>query len=189
MLASIGTVGAPTAARWPRSFVDSFKTELIADRVWRTRSQLELAVVQNVGWSNHDWLHAALGDVPPAEFEQRDASRARSQATDRSRRSRRSPQIASRRLGLRSNAPADAKQTLRDSRPRAGVAGIHLLIRGNQPGLRRSQPGSRAMFAGRAVLARWPTAMHGIEICSHRSALILGSAATMVTVMVDRHPR
>jgi hypothetical protein len=26
------------------SFVDSFKTELIADRVWRSRSQVELAV-------------------------------------------------------------------------------------------------------------------------------------------------
>jgi putative transposase len=31
------------------SFLDSFKTELIADRVWRTRSQLELAVVEYVG--------------------------------------------------------------------------------------------------------------------------------------------
>jgi hypothetical protein len=30
------------------SFVDSFKTELIGDRVWRTRSQLELAVVEYV---------------------------------------------------------------------------------------------------------------------------------------------
>jgi hypothetical protein len=30
------------------SFVDSFKTELIADRVWRSRTQLELAVVEYV---------------------------------------------------------------------------------------------------------------------------------------------
>ena len=49
--------------------MDSFKTELIADRVWRTRSQLELAVVEYIGWFNHDRLHEALGDVPPAEFE------------------------------------------------------------------------------------------------------------------------
>jgi hypothetical protein len=28
------------------SFVDSFKTELISDRVWRTRTQLELAIVK-----------------------------------------------------------------------------------------------------------------------------------------------
>ena len=51
--------------------MDSFKTELIADRVWRNRSQLELAVVEYIGWFNHDRLHEALGDIPPAEFEQR----------------------------------------------------------------------------------------------------------------------
>lgn len=45
------------------------KTELIADRVWRTRSQLELAVVEYVGWLHFDRLHEALGDRPPAEFE------------------------------------------------------------------------------------------------------------------------
>jgi hypothetical protein len=47
----------------------TFKTELIADRVWRTRSQLELAVVEYLGWFNTDRIHQALGDVPPAEFE------------------------------------------------------------------------------------------------------------------------
>ena len=52
-----------------RSFVDSFKTELIADRVWRTRSQLELAVVEYLGWFNSARIHQALGDLPPAEFE------------------------------------------------------------------------------------------------------------------------
>jgi len=30
------------------SFVDTFKTELIRDRVWRTRTQLELAIVEYV---------------------------------------------------------------------------------------------------------------------------------------------
>ena len=39
------------------SFVDSFKTELIADRVWRTRAQLELAIVEYISWFNHDRLH------------------------------------------------------------------------------------------------------------------------------------
>jgi hypothetical protein len=28
--------------------VDSFKTELIADRVWHTRSQLELAIIEYI---------------------------------------------------------------------------------------------------------------------------------------------
>jgi transposase InsO family protein len=34
------------------SFVDTLKTELIRDRVWRTRSQLELAIVEYLGWSS-----------------------------------------------------------------------------------------------------------------------------------------
>jgi transposase InsO family protein len=49
--------------------VDSFKTELISDRVWRTRARLELAVVEYIGWCNHARLHESLGDLPPAEFE------------------------------------------------------------------------------------------------------------------------
>ncbi len=55
--------------RVAESFVDSFKTELIADRVWRSRSQLELAVVEYIGWFNDSRLHQALGDLPPSEFE------------------------------------------------------------------------------------------------------------------------
>jgi putative transposase len=51
------------------SFVDTFKTELVADRSWRTRSQLELAVVEYVSWFNHERLHESLGDVSPVEFE------------------------------------------------------------------------------------------------------------------------
>jgi hypothetical protein len=51
------------------SFVDSFKTELIADRVWRTRSQLELAVVEYVAWFNTSRLHSALGYRTPDEVE------------------------------------------------------------------------------------------------------------------------
>lgn len=51
--------------------MDSYKTELIADRVWRTRSQLELATVEWVAWFNNQRLHEALGDIPPIEFEQR----------------------------------------------------------------------------------------------------------------------
>jgi hypothetical protein len=51
------------------SFVDSFKTELIADRVWRTRTQLELAVVEYIGWFNTGRLHSALGYHTPTEYE------------------------------------------------------------------------------------------------------------------------
>jgi putative transposase len=69
VLASVGSVGDAYDNALAKSFVDSFKTELIADRVWRTRSQLELAIVEYVGWFNHERLHQSLGDLPPAEFE------------------------------------------------------------------------------------------------------------------------
>jgi putative transposase len=69
VLASIGSVGDAYDNAMAESFVDSFKTELITDRVWRTQTQLELAIVAYVGWFNHQRLHSALGDVPPAEHE------------------------------------------------------------------------------------------------------------------------
>jgi transposase InsO family protein len=69
VLASVGSVGDAYDNALAESFVDSFKTELITDRVWRTRSQLELAVVEYVGWFNHTRLHEVLGDIPPAEME------------------------------------------------------------------------------------------------------------------------
>ena len=52
VLASIGTVGDAYDNALAESFVDSFKTELISDRVWRSRAQLELAVVEYIGWFN-----------------------------------------------------------------------------------------------------------------------------------------
>jgi putative transposase len=69
VLASVGSVGDAYDNAMAESFLDSFKTELVADRVWRTQSQLELAVVEYVGWFNHARLHESLGDLPPAEFE------------------------------------------------------------------------------------------------------------------------
>jgi putative transposase len=49
--------------------VDSYKTELIADRVWVSRAQVDLATVAYIGWFNNDRLRSALGDIPPLEFE------------------------------------------------------------------------------------------------------------------------
>jgi putative transposase len=69
VLASVGSVGDAYDNALAESFVDSFKTELIRDRVWKTRSQLELAVVEYISWFNTSRLHEALGDVPPAEYE------------------------------------------------------------------------------------------------------------------------
>ena len=67
---SIGSVGDAYDNAVAESFVDSFKTELIADRTWATRSQLELAVVEYVAWFNNERLHEALGDRPPREVEE-----------------------------------------------------------------------------------------------------------------------
>jgi transposase InsO family protein len=50
VLASVGSVGDCYDNALAESFVDSYKTELIADRVWRSHAQLELATVAYVAW-------------------------------------------------------------------------------------------------------------------------------------------
>jgi putative transposase len=69
VLASVGSVGDAYDNALAESFVDSYKTELIADRVWRTHAQLEIATVEYIGWFNHARLHSSLGNAPPAEYE------------------------------------------------------------------------------------------------------------------------
>ena len=68
---SLGTVGDALDNALAESWVDSLKTELIADRVWRTRSQLEIAIVEYIGWFNHVRLHSSLGYLPPTEYDAR----------------------------------------------------------------------------------------------------------------------
>ena len=72
VLASVGTTGDAYDNAMAESLVDTYKTELIADRVWRTATELELATVGWVGWYNNTRLHGELGDIPPVEYE-RDA--------------------------------------------------------------------------------------------------------------------
>lgn len=69
VLASVGSVGDAYDNAMAESFVDSLKTELLSDRVFKSRSQLELAIVEYISWFNADRLHESLGDIPPAEFE------------------------------------------------------------------------------------------------------------------------
>ena len=69
VLASVGSVGDCFDNALSESFVDSYKTELIADRVWRTAAQLELATVAYVGWFNHRRLHSSIANRPPVEHE------------------------------------------------------------------------------------------------------------------------
>jgi transposase InsO family protein len=75
VLASIGSVGDAYDNALAESFVDSFKTELIRDRVWKTITQLELAIVEYVAWFNNERLHTSLGGLPPAEYERQHARR------------------------------------------------------------------------------------------------------------------
>jgi putative transposase len=69
VLASVGSVGDAYDNAMAESFVDTFKTELIADRSWRSRSDLELAVVEYLAWFNQERLHESLGDRSPVEVE------------------------------------------------------------------------------------------------------------------------
>jgi putative transposase len=69
VLGSVGSVGDAYDNAMAESFVDTFKTELLTDRVWRSRDQLELAIVEWVGWYNSRRLHGELGDIPPIEYE------------------------------------------------------------------------------------------------------------------------
>jgi putative transposase len=69
VLGSSGSVGDAYDNAVAESFVDSFKTALIAERTSNSRSQLELAVVEYVAWFNNERLHEALGDRPPREIE------------------------------------------------------------------------------------------------------------------------
>lgn len=69
VLASVGSVGDCYDNALSESFVDSYKTELIADRVWRTHQQLELGTARYVGWFNDRRLHSSIGYRPPIEHE------------------------------------------------------------------------------------------------------------------------
>jgi putative transposase len=80
VLSSLGSTGDAYDNALAESFVDTFKTELINDRIWRTRSQLELAIVEWVGWFNSSRLHESIGDLAPEEFERRYAANLQSAA-------------------------------------------------------------------------------------------------------------
>ena len=61
VLASIGTVGDAYDNALAESFVDSFKTELISRPRLADPAQLELAVVEYIGWFNHARLALRAG--------------------------------------------------------------------------------------------------------------------------------
>ena len=50
--------------------VGLYKTELIRRQgPWRSLEQVELATAEWVHWWNLRRLHSAVGDIPPADFE------------------------------------------------------------------------------------------------------------------------
>lgn len=71
LAASIGTVGDSYDNAMAEALNGTFKAELVnLHGPWRTRRQLELAIVEWIDWYNHHRLHGELGHVPPAEHEQ-----------------------------------------------------------------------------------------------------------------------
>ena len=48
----------------------TFKAELVKlHGPWRSRAQLEIAIIEWIDWYNTRRLHREIGDVPPAEHE------------------------------------------------------------------------------------------------------------------------
>jgi transposase InsO family protein len=66
---SVGSVGDAYDNAMAESFVSTLKRELVKGRVFRSRFDAEIAVVEYLGWFNHTRLHSELGDIPPAEYE------------------------------------------------------------------------------------------------------------------------
>ena len=66
---SIGSVADSFDTAMAESLIETFKAELIDRQRWRTRDEVEFAVVELVAWYNTRRLHSSIGDIPPAEFE------------------------------------------------------------------------------------------------------------------------
>jgi hypothetical protein len=67
-LPSIGSVGDYDAMAEPLN--GTFKAELVTlYGPWKTRRQLEIAIIEWIDWYNASWLHREIGDIPPFEHE------------------------------------------------------------------------------------------------------------------------
>ena len=65
----------PRARKYPVELLDRATRLVFESAVWKTTSQLELAIVEYVAWFNSERLHTSLGGVPPAEYERQHARR------------------------------------------------------------------------------------------------------------------
>ncbi len=66
---SVGSRGDSYDNALAESTIGLYKSELIAGRSWGTPTQVERETAAYVHWYNHQRLHGACGDTPPAEFE------------------------------------------------------------------------------------------------------------------------
>ena len=68
---SVGSRGDSYDNALAESVIGLYKTELVRKQgPWRSFEQLELATARWVDWYNNRRLHSAIGDIPPAEFEE-----------------------------------------------------------------------------------------------------------------------
>jgi len=68
--ASIGSVGDSYDNAMAEALNGTFKAELVKlHRPWRTRQQLETAIIEWIDWYNASRLHGEIGDIPPFERE------------------------------------------------------------------------------------------------------------------------
>ncbi|MGI8332753.1 IS3 family transposase, partial [Actinomadura scrupuli] len=69
VMASVGSVADSYDNAMAEALNGTFKAELIHRQTWRTRDQVEYAIVEWIGWYNNRRLHSAIGHMPPAEYE------------------------------------------------------------------------------------------------------------------------
>jgi len=68
--ASIGSIGDSYDNAMAKALNGTFKAELVGlHGPWRTRAQLEFAVIEWVHWYNTARLQGEIGDIPPVEHE------------------------------------------------------------------------------------------------------------------------
>jgi putative transposase len=68
--ASVGSRGDSYDNAMAESLNGTFKAELVKlHGPWRTRSQLEIAIIEWIDWYNAVRLHGEIGDIPPTELE------------------------------------------------------------------------------------------------------------------------
>ena len=68
----VGSVGDSYDNALAETVIGLYKTEVIHRRApWRALEQVELATLNWVHWFNHQRLLASIGNIPPAEAEDR----------------------------------------------------------------------------------------------------------------------